>query len=156
MPFSGHTDNNKPVADEVMFMRARLHIRTGRQRLSDGKISLGIVTLYDALYSAMQWYVTSPEHSSELTALSPANLNDDNILFDILNRSGVITPGFDYSAFSELVDSALYKNMSDFNYSGILTEIESVMSQLGVMPFEESVLPTDGPGIYSGIIDIRR
>jgi hypothetical protein len=150
MPFLGHTENNKPCAEEVLFVRARLHKHTGTRRLREGKISLGIVTLYCALNSAMQWYVACPEHARKLLVKSNDNLNDDNILFDILRRSGVITSGFDYSAFSELVDEALFKNVSEFNYSGILTDIESVMTQLGILPFDESELPLDDPGISEG------
>jgi hypothetical protein len=147
MLLSGHTENNKPCAEEVLFVRARLHKHTGTLRLREGKISLGIVTLYCALNSAMQWYVACPEHAKKLFVKSTDNLNDDNILFEILSRSGVITSGFDYSGFSELVDDALYKNMSEFNYSSILTNVESVMNQLGILPFDESGLPVDDPGI---------
>jgi len=148
MPFLGYTDNRTPCAEEVMLLRSRLHICAGSRRLREGKISLGIVTLYCALNSAMQWYVACPENTRKLRTISTDNLKDDNILFDILRRSGVITSGFDYSAFSDLVDEALYKNVSDFDYSGILTDIESVMTQLGVIPFEESELPPDDPGIF--------
>lgn len=147
MPSLGHTENNKPCAEEELFVRARLHKHTGTRRLREGKISLGIVTLYCALNSAMQWYVACPEHAKKLLVKSTDNLNDDNMLFELLRRSGVITSGFDYSAFSELVDEALYKNVSEFNYSSMLTDIESVMTQLGILPFDESELALNEPGI---------
>jgi hypothetical protein len=142
MPFLGQTDNNVSCAEEVMFMRARLHILTGRRRLREGKISLGIVTLYDSLYSAMQWYFACPDHRDKLITISSDNLNDDSVLFNILVRSGIITSEFDYAAFSEFVDAALYKNMSDFNYSCILMDIESLMTQLGVIPIDDRELLT--------------
>jgi len=147
MPFSGYTEKNNHCKDEVMFMRARLHMLTGRRRLHEGKISLGIITLYDALYSAMQWYAACPEHAGRLIMIPDDNVNNDSSLFDILSRSAVITSEFDYIAFSGLVDAALYKDMSEFDYSGILADVESVMTQLGAMPPDDSRLVPDGPGI---------
>jgi len=147
MPQFGHTENNTLNAERAIFMRARLHICTGRRRLREGKISLGIVTLYDALNSALQWYVACPEHRKKLRTITTDNFIDDNIVFDILVRSGVIAPEFDYGAFNELVETALYKNMSTFNYADMLAGIESVMTQLGVMPFDEDELHPDDTGI---------
>jgi hypothetical protein len=143
MPHFGHTDNNTLDAERAMFMRARLHIQAGRQRLLEGKISLGIVTLYDALNSALQWYVACPEHRKKLHSMTTDNFNDDNIIFDILIRSGVITDEFDYGTFNKLVETALYKNMSTFHYADMLAGIESVMTQLGVMPFDDDELHPD-------------
>ncbi|MBI5666074.1 MAG: hypothetical protein HZC49_13450 [Nitrospirae bacterium] len=145
MPYLGHTDNKTPCTEDVMCVRARLHIHTGRRRLREGKISLGIVTLYDALYSAMQWYVACHDHRDKLITISSDNLNDESVLFDILVRSGIITYNFDYSTFSELVDSALYKDMSDYDYSGILKDIESIIAQLIVVPLDAH--DTDDPAI---------
>lgn len=140
MPISGYTDKNTHCTEDVMLMRARLHLVTGKRRLREGKISLGLVTIYDALYSAMQWYIGCPEYAGKLVVKPADNLKEDNNLFTILFRSGVITSGFDYRTFSKLVEAALYKNMTDFNYSGILTDIESIMTQLGALPFDESEL----------------
>lgn len=155
MPYLGHKDNNTPCTEEMMCMRARNHILTGRRRLHEGKISLGIVTLYDALYSAMQWYVACPDHREKLITISSDNLNDDVVLFDILVRSGIITSEFDYKAFSNLVETALYKDMSNFSFSGILKSTESVMTQLGVLPFVESEVSFDG-NVISQIIDVHK
>ena len=47
-----------PVAGPLQ--RARLHLRGGKRRLRQGKISAGIVTLYDALEGAMLSYAESP------------------------------------------------------------------------------------------------
>jgi len=147
MQLSEHPYNETPGTEDVMYKRARHHIRTGRQRLIEGKISLGIVTLYDSLYSAMQWYVACPDHSEKLSTISSDNLNDDRVLYDILVRSGIIKTEFDYSSFGDLVEKALYKDMSGFSFSCTLKSIESVMTQLGIMPFEERELLPDDPVI---------
>jgi len=133
---------------EGPLMRAKLHIRGGKRRLRQGKISYGIVTLYDALISAMQWYITSPERRKALQIKDGEDMKDDRTIFKILIRSGVIEGDFDYEKFNGLVETALEKEMSDYNFNETLKGIESVMTQLGVMPFEESKLPSEDPETF--------
>ena len=138
-----HTHQSSHDKDQAMLIRAKTHIHIGRQRLRNGKISLGIVTLYDALTSAMQWYITSPENKIKSSLISNDNLNDDGIVFNVLVRSGVIDREFNYDALNELMDMALKRDMSSYDYSDILRQIEFVMTQLGVMPFDENELPPE-------------
>ncbi len=143
MPHFEHTYNKNLEPGQELLMRVKLHIRGGKRRLREGKISLGILTLYDALNSAMQWYVTFAEHKKMLRIMASDDLNDDSNLFDVLMRSGVIERGFSYDAFNELVDTALKKDMSSYDYSDIVKNIEFVMTQLGIMPFDKNELPPD-------------
>jgi hypothetical protein len=53
--------------EKALLMRARLHIRAGKRRLHQEKISAGLVTLYDALSAAMKWYLSSPERRNKLS-----------------------------------------------------------------------------------------
>jgi len=129
-------------------MRARLHIRGGRRRLRQGKISAGILTLYDALSAAMEWYIASPERRNKLQVREGENLNDDRTVFNVLTRSGILDKKFDYEAFDKLVEKASYKDMPDYDYGEILKGIESLMSQLGVMPFDERELPSEDPATF--------
>ena len=125
--------------------RAKLHIRGGKRRLRQGKISLGIITLSDALVSALQWYVASPERIKTLVMHENDSLNDDAAIYRILRRSGKLDDILDYDAFNTLVEEAIKHEMPDYDYTGILKNIESVMTQLGVMPFDESKLPPEDP-----------
>ena len=125
--------------------RAKLHIRGGKRRLRQGKISLGIITLSDALVSALQWYVASPERIKTLVMHENDSLNDDAAIYRILRRSGKIDDTLDYDAFNTLVEEAIKHEMPDYDYTGILQNIESFMTQLGVMPFDESKLPPEDP-----------
>jgi len=143
MPHFRQIDYNSISPDEALLMRAKLHIRGGKRRLREGKISLGIVTLYDALNSAIQWYVASSEHKRLLRIKDSDNVNDDHTVSDLLVRAGIIDPRFNYNTFDELVDMALKKDMSSYDYSNVLKEIETVMTSLGVMPFDENELPPD-------------
>ncbi len=125
--------------------RAKLHIRGGRRRLRQGKISLGIITLSDAVVSAFQWYVASPERREKLLIQDNESLKDDAVIYNILRRSGTLDNALDYDDFNTLVEEALKHEMPDYDYTGILNKIESLMTQLGVMPFDESKLPPEDP-----------
>jgi hypothetical protein len=128
--------------------RAKLHIRGGRRRLRQGKVSAGIVTLYDALLSAMKWYISSPQRKEKLLIKEGDDLTNDGTVFSLLTRSGVLDGTFDYDSFDRLVEKALDQEMPDYDYRRVLSGIESVMTQLGVMPFDEKDLPPEDPSTF--------
>jgi hypothetical protein len=134
--------------EEGPLQRARLHIRGGRRRLRQGKIPEGIVTLYDAACAALEWYFASQERRSGLIIRADDDLKDDKILYGILRRSGILDGSFDYGAFNELVDGVLYRDLSGYDHEGVLRGVESVMTQLGVMPFDEQELPPEDPSTF--------
>ncbi len=148
MPHAGLMDESALGPEAGPLQRARLHIRGGKRRLREGKISAGIITIYDALSAAMEWYFASPERTNSLIIKADDNLKDDSVLFLILVRSGVLDGAFDYNAFDELVKRALYSEMTDYDYNEMLEGIESVMNQLGVMPFDENRLPKEDPSTF--------
>lgn len=129
------------------FQRARLHIRGGKRRLRQGKIPAGIVTLYDALSAAMEWYISSPERNKELEIREGEDLNDEKTLFRILTRSGVIDGKFDYEKFDALIEQT-GSDMPGYDYRWITEGVDSIMMQLGVMPFDEKELPPEDPSTY--------
>ena len=73
--------------EEGLLLRCRLHIRGGRRRLRQGKIAAGIVTIYDAMTAAMEWYIASPERMKLLDIRIGENLKDEDTLYEILLRS---------------------------------------------------------------------
>lgn len=148
MPHAGLMDERSLGPEEGPLLRARLHIRGGKRRLREGKIAAGIVTLYDALNGAMEWYIASPERMSRLMIAEGDDLNDDRSIYRVLVRSQVLDGGFDFDSFDRLVDRALHAEMPGFDYKIMLKEIEAVMEQLGVMPFDEDALPPEDPGTY--------
>lgn len=135
-------------SEKGALLRSRLHIRGGKRRLRQGKISAGIVTLYDALLFAMYWYIASPERRKSLQIREDDNMKDDSAIFKVLTRSGVLDGSFDYEAFDSLVEKAVNEEMPDYDYGETLKGIESVMTRLGVMPFEESELPPEDPSTF--------
>jgi hypothetical protein len=143
MPHFGLMNENALGPVNGPLQRARLHIRGGKRRLRQGKISAGIVTLYDALEGAMRAYIGEPGRLAKLAAGKGEDLNDDKMLYAALVLSGVIDGEFDFGAFERLMERALHEEMSGYDYHELLAGIESVMTQLGVMPFDESALPPE-------------
>jgi len=133
---------------EGPLQRARLHIRGGKRRLRQGKISAGIATLYDALNAAMQWYIAAPERKARLEIRKGENLNDDSVVYRVLVRAGVLDGSFDFEAFDRLTEKALYREMPDYDYRELFMSFEHVMAQLGVMPLDESQLPPEDPATF--------
>jgi len=134
---------------EGPFLRARLHIRGGKRRLRQGKIAAGIVTLYDAVLAAMDSYVASLNgQGSVLDTRRDEDIREEKVLYGALVRSRVLDGRFDFEAFDRLVERALKEEMPGYDYHDLLAGIESVMTQLGVMPFDESLLPPEDPKTF--------
>jgi hypothetical protein len=148
MPHFGLMDEGALGTVEGPLQRARLHIRGGKRRLRQGKIAAGIVTLYDAMLAAMDWYAASVEKRGTLKFEHDADRNDEKVLYAALVRSGVLDGTFDFAAFDRLVETALYQELPGYDYRELLEGIESLMLQLGVMPFDESTLPPEDPATF--------
>jgi len=148
MPHAGLMDEQALGPVEGPLQRAKLHIRSGKRRLRQGKISAGIATLYDALSAAMQWYIAAPERRVQLKIEAGENLNDDKIVYAVLMRSGVLDGKFDFDAFDRLLERALGEDLKAYDYGELLTGLESVMTRLGVMPFHEEGLPLEDPATF--------
>src|SRR5208337_1100644 len=98
MPHAGLMNADELGPEAAAMLQARLHIRGGRRRLRQGKIAAGIVTLYDALTSAAEWFLLSPGRRAALLLDADDTLDNDKAVFDVLVRSGVIGREFDYEA----------------------------------------------------------
>jgi len=148
MPHFGLMDENALGPEKAAFQRARLHIRAGRRRLRQGKISAGILTLYDAVVFGMEWYAAASERRAGLKIIEGEDLRQDKVLYPVLVRSGILDGQFDYPAFDSLVDYASNNEMPDYDYRELLVSIESIMTQLGIMPFDENELPPEEPSTF--------
>jgi hypothetical protein len=148
MPHFGLMDERALGPIEGPFQRARLHIRGGKRRLRQGKISAGIVTLYDALLAAMESYVNSPKHKGNLVIKQGDDLRDERVVYAVLVRSGVLDGAFEFETFERLMERALNEEMPGYDYRDVLQGIERVMYQLGVMPFDDADLPPEDPKTY--------
>lgn len=149
MPHFGLMDEDALGPVEGPLTRARLHLRAAKRRLRQGKVSAGIVTLYDALLKAMEWFVADTERMRRLDVRLGEDVRDDKVLFLVLRRSRVLEVALDYEAFDMLVEKAANEDLPpDYDCSALLRDIESIMAQLGVMPFDEGALPPEDPATF--------
>ncbi|OGW41962.1 MAG: hypothetical protein A2010_04110 [Nitrospirae bacterium GWD2_57_9] len=126
--------------------RARLHLRGGKRRLRQGKTAAGIVTLYDAVTAAMEAYAASGER--RLRTGPGENLTNEKVLYRVLVRSAVLDGRFDFDRFDLLTEKALSGEIEPFDYGPVLAGVESVLTQLGVIPFDEGQLPREDPKTF--------
>jgi hypothetical protein len=143
MPHFGLMDEEQLGPVEGPLQRARLHIRGGKRRLRQGKISAGIVTLYDAVSAAMESYIASNKGEATFRQMTDESIQNEQAMFAQLVRAGVIDGSFDFMAFDEITEKALNQELNDYDYGPLLGAIESLMKQLSVMPFDESLLPPE-------------
>jgi len=144
MPHFGLMDSAALGPERAALLRARLHMRGGKRRLRQGKISAGIAAIYDALTSAMEWFCASADRRSRVRG-APGDFLDDRSLYAALVRSGILDGTFDFNLFRQVVDRALEAEIAVKDTSGIVEGVESVLSQLGVLPFDEGDLPPEDP-----------
>lgn len=149
MPHFGHMDESKLTKNEADLLRARLHLRSGKRRLSEGKLRSGVATVFDALYSAMRAYVTAPANRSRFEGV---DLGEAQGLYDALVGADVLDGRFEFSRFMEMlekaVDDILPEFDSGYDSAWIIDGIKPVMTQLGILPFDESTLPKEDPGAF--------
>jgi len=147
-PHAGLMDSELLGPEACYLQRARLHIRGGRRRLRQGKKEEGLVTIYDALTSGVDWYLESPLRLEGITAVDAEDLRDDSARYALLVRAGVLDGTFDFGEFDRLVDRALAGDAGAWDEAAVMAGLESVMTQLGVMPFAEDDLPPEDPGTF--------
>ncbi|UCD34214.1 MAG: hypothetical protein JSU90_07880 [Nitrospiraceae bacterium] len=128
-----YSDQTVSCPDDEFLIRAKRHVVSGKEKLRAGRVSLGILKLYNALNSAAQWYISLPGHRESLPVTAFDNLNDGKTIFEVLVRAGLIHREFSYDAMNELVHMALKKDMSTFDYSSLIRDVESVMAGLGII-----------------------
>jgi len=149
MPHFGHMDESKMTKNEADLLRARLHLRSGRRRLSEGKLRSGVATVFDAFYSAMRAYTMAPANHSRFEGV---DLGDAQALYDALLGAGVLDGRFEFARFMEMVEKAADDILPEYDFgydpAWIIDGITPVMTQLGTLPFDESSLPREGPGDF--------
>lgn len=147
-PHAGLMDPELLGPEESYLQRARLHIRGGRRRLRQGKKEEGLVTIYDALTSGVDWYLESPRRREAIRSAGEEDLRGDGARYALLVRAGVLDGTFDFEGFDRLVDRTLAGDAVAWDETKVMAGLESVMTQLGVMPFEESGLPPEDPDTF--------
>ena len=144
MPHFGLMDETKMSREAAALLRARLHLRCGRRRVREGKNAAGLATLYDALLSAMRWYIlTTPSLREALGRDLVEQLENERVIVALLRRAGMLDGSFDWERFQDAVDRALMEEKTEIDQEHLLAGVEALMTRLGVMPFDENELPAE-------------
>jgi hypothetical protein len=143
MPHNGLMNEQAlgPVAAPLQ--RARLHIRGGRRRLREGKISAGIATIADALSAALEWRAAAGGNGHWR-----GNAEDERAFYGELVRTGKVSGAFDFDAFDRLTERALNGELATLDPPDLMHSFETLMIELGVMPFDEAALPREDPRTF--------
>ncbi|MFX0185730.1 MAG: hypothetical protein ACFE95_21815 [Candidatus Hodarchaeota archaeon] len=152
MPHFGlmNPDEMKPA--EAAIMRAKLHVRGGMRRISQGKIEAGIAALHDAIISAMQhsFFSNQLKESIKLTD-NDFDITDEKDLFNILKKSKIIDNTFreqDFSYLLTIIEKALDHQLNDFNHVVYFNKYNNLMNQLGIIPYNDQELPPEDPTTF--------
>lgn len=125
-------------------MRARLHWRCGTRRMRQNNTSAGLSTLYDALFSAMRWYILISFHY-EPGDTTEEMLENERVVSSIMRKSGILDCSFDLKFFETIVDKALMGEEVNFNRQDVLFQLDRFLTRLGMLPFDDSELPPEDP-----------
>ena len=132
-------DVTNMINAKAALLCARLCLRTGKRYLQEGLFTAAIAALYDAILFAMQYYVAEPT-SHGYANISRDDLWDYAALYHKLAKAGVFDDPNAFNHLSLIVERSLWQGSFSFDANSILREVENLLSQLGVMPFNESIL----------------
>ena len=111
---------------------ARFNLCGGKRRLQNGITASGVVALYDFLLFGMRYYITRHERCAAL--LENIDLWDGTSMFEALTRVEVFEDPLSFNRFSLLVERALWQGSFALDPEAVLTEVEKMLTTLGVMP----------------------
>jgi hypothetical protein len=75
-------------------------------------------------------------------------LLDDRAYAALVRSAAVLSGTFDYERYDSVLDRALETEVPAVEAAGILEGVESVLTELGVLPFDENELPPEDPGTF--------
>ena len=130
-------DTTKMIDARTALICAHFHLRGGKRRLQKGLTTAGVVALYDSLLFGMRYYMTRHERCALF--LEEIDLWDAVSMFQALTRAGVFEDPLTFNRFSLIVERALWQGSFSFDANAILTEVEKLLTALGVLPFNKNI-----------------
>jgi len=138
----GLMDITKMIKAEAALLCARLYLRDGKSYLREGSFTAGIAALYDAILFAMHYYITEPACRGSIN-LNGDDLWDHAVLYHKLVKAGIFDDPNAFNHLSLIVERVLWQETYSFDTASVLAEVEKMLSKLGVIPFNESILQSE-------------
>lgn len=146
MPHFGLIDEDERGSIAYCRMRSRIHVRTARRQMSEDKRQAAAGVLYDALIFGMMWYAKF--HCHDLPKSEKRNLDDEFVVFALLKDCNKLPLTFDLKKYEQIMEETLGDNFINFDAEAYFSEIESVLTHLGILPMNIEELPPEPAGIY--------
>ena len=143
MPHTGIIDEALEGEQELL-MRARLHLKGGLDRFSQGMTVDAIAALYDAVSSAMQRFVILDGVDYTLIKNDNDDVSDDSTLFKVLLRSGIFndaTTQKDFDFIKQTLSDAFDNQLETFDETGFLKIVIGLLKQLGIISKDLNSIP---------------
>ena len=121
--------------EQELLMRARLHVRGGLDRFSQGMTADAIAAIYDSISSAMQRFVILDGVDYHLIR-NDDDVSDDETLFRVLLRSDIFddaTTQEDYDFIEQTLEDAFEDQLETFDETSFLEITISLLNQLGIV-----------------------
>ena len=135
-------DVTKLINAEAALLCARLYLQAGKRYFHEGLFSAGVAALYDAILFAMHYYIAEPARRGSIN-LSREDVWDHAALYHRLIKAGIFDDRNAFNHLSLIVERALWQESFSFDANSALEEIEMMLTKLGVMPFNESMLQSE-------------
>ncbi len=134
MPHTGIIDESLE-GEKELYMRAKLHVKGGLERFSDGMTVDAIAAIYDAISSAMQRYLILEDVGCNIQIEAGDDISRDHVLFDVLLRSGCFdknTTSKDFDFIKKALDDAIDNRLDSFDETDFLDVSLYILKQLGI------------------------
>jgi hypothetical protein len=135
-------DESKMSKVDALLLRCKLHWRCGMRRMRENNAPTGLATLYDALLSAMRWYILT-NLRQELGDNAEEKLENERFVFSLLRKSGMLDGSFDLKFIAETLDRALMEEDVSSDQERFMTQLDQFLTGIGVLPLDETQLPPE-------------
>jgi hypothetical protein len=93
----------------------------------------------------MQWFWLTRQNSVQDHVLV---MPGDGELFSLLVAEGALDLSMDFEKIFNLMKKSLDNSLPMHDYDDIVRNMETIMTRLGVLPFDENSLPPEDPRTY--------
>jgi hypothetical protein len=134
-------ETTKMSEAKAALMHARRLVRGGKRYLLEGHSAEGIAALYDALLFGMRHFIAEAVRHKRIDITNNDDLWDCAALYYKLAQAGIFDDPCAFNRLSLIVERALWQETFSFDAYAVLLEVEQMLTNLGVMHFDEDILP---------------